>query len=117
MAKRVKMICPSAPAEYFLREVPDNNLLNCPSGAMDGFAGLRRTRKMDCFVAMTAARDDTPISKLLSGTSRKKYSAGADGQIIFTRFAIPARQEGRIAIVTDVGRECGGRRCAFDERH
>ena len=62
-------------------------------------------------------RPDGQISKLLSGTLCKKYSAGAVGQIIFTRFAIPARQEGRIAIVTDVGLGCGGRRCAFDERH
>ena len=42
-------------------------------------------------------------------SSLQKYSAFPVGQIKTTTRAIPSREEGRIMIVTNVGRGCGGR--------
>jgi hypothetical protein len=47
---------------------------------------------------------------------RKKYFCFLPTQITGLFLAIPALSEGRIAIVTNVGRGCGGRECAFDEQ-
>ena len=41
--------------------------------------------------------------------SLQKYTSSRRPQISPTSQPVPARQEGRIAIVTDVGSECGGR--------
>jgi hypothetical protein len=45
----------------------------------------------------------------------EKYSAFAVGQIIFTNSPCPAPQEGRFAIVPDVGRDAVDADGAFDE--
>ncbi len=42
-------------------------------------------------------------------SSREKYFAFSETQIRRTTLDIPRPQEGRIAIVTDVGAGCGGR--------
>ena len=47
---------------------------------------------------------------------QQKYSCSLLTQITGLFLAVPALSEGRIAIVTDVGRRCGGRGCAFDEQ-
>jgi hypothetical protein len=46
----------------------------------------------------------------------QKYSGSLLTQITCTSLAIPARTEGRFAIVTDVGQGCDGRRRRIDER-
>ena len=46
----------------------------------------------------------------------EKYFCFHPTQIISSSHAVPSRNEGRIAIVTDVGMGCGGRNGADDER-
>jgi hypothetical protein len=77
----------------------------------DPFLGMRSGRTM---------RDETnflnPFKVICPvQSSPRKYTSSRRPQISPTSQPVPARQEGRIAIVTDVGSECGGRgsaRCA-----
>jgi hypothetical protein len=64
-------------------------------------------------------RTDLPDGPFLDSPvqpRQQKYSCSLLTQITGLFTAVPALSEGRIAIVTDVGRGCGGRGGAIDEQ-
>jgi hypothetical protein len=54
-------------------------------------------------------RQENRRERIRVQTSRKKYSASQKTQIKLINVAVSSLNEGRIAIVTDVGMGCGGR--------
>jgi hypothetical protein len=78
---------------------------------------LRNFANRFAHLAETGSADlpDGQFCKIRVQPSGKKYFACPVGQITFTDFSRLAPQEGRIAIVTDVGRGSDGRGGVVDE--